>query len=469
MDPAHFDKMSRDELVAKARSLGVERAELMTRVELGDEIVRRTQSDPAAQQRARGWLGVARDLVASVVGTGLSLPDAAALIRGERGVLDLKGPSPVATVTLAEIYATQGHSERALSMLDEVLAGEPDHVAALALRERLTSGGRPRRPEAQAEAPTSDAEPAISQVLETASLPSEPPTFQREAGTFQDAAPAFQAELAEPASEPDTTQQLEPPLPAEPLAYPPEPALLEPEPVLPEPEPAAPAPEPLPPEPEPAAPDLVAAPFEAVAVQFAPEPALPAEIVDEAPVAMRVAPIEQPLPALAPDVPTRPDASADALPIVALASEPEPEAEVVPTLLPPPMLEVSVEPTLVVLRQPRAEPVLCWDLPAFDANAAEPLEVECHAFSASATGARRAALSLSLTSAQGSRTLTGFASATAIRAAVGRRRDGVFVPLAIASELVLEGGTLGVRFRPPLQEGAPPNATEQRLVEQFGA
>src|SRR5687768_983034 len=101
----------------------------MTRVELRDEIVRRAEPDPLEQRRARGWLGVARDMVASVVESGLNLPDAAALIRG-RGEFDGHGPPAVATVTLAQIYAAQGHHARALSVLDEVLAKEPDHVAA---------------------------------------------------------------------------------------------------------------------------------------------------------------------------------------------------------------------------------------------------------------------------------------------------------------------------------------------------
>lgn len=162
MDTATFDRMSRDELVAKARSLGVERAELMTRVELHDEIVRRSEPDPGERKKARGWLGVARDLVAGVVESGLNLPDAAALIRG-RGEIDAQGPSPVATVTLAQIYAAQGHHARAVAVLDEVLAKEPDHPAARALRQRfLESPETATRPvpEAQIEIPSLDVTPA---------------------------------------------------------------------------------------------------------------------------------------------------------------------------------------------------------------------------------------------------------------------------------------------------------------------
>ena len=174
VDTATFDRMSRDELVAKARSLGVERAELMTRVELHDEIVRRSEPDPGERKKARGWLGVARDLVAGVVESGLNLPDAAALIRG-RGEIDAQGPSPVATVTLAQIYAAQGHHSRAIAVLDEVLAKEPDHPAARALRERfLESPPAVSKPvEAQVAIPSFDVTPASPPVnaVETAEPP----------------------------------------------------------------------------------------------------------------------------------------------------------------------------------------------------------------------------------------------------------------------------------------------------------
>jgi hypothetical protein len=166
MPPEEFDaldSMSRDELVARARALGATRPEVMTRVELRDEIIRLSEPDTAAQRRSRGWLGVARDLVASVVESGLNLRDAAAAIRGDqRSDLEWLGPPPVATVTLAEIYVAQGHPERALGILDEVLAREPDHPAAFALRERLANERpakaerkRARVPEVHAEAQTS--------------------------------------------------------------------------------------------------------------------------------------------------------------------------------------------------------------------------------------------------------------------------------------------------------------------------
>jgi hypothetical protein len=140
MDTAALSHLSREELIERARRLGTSRPELLTRAELRDEIVRRTASDENQKRAARGWFGVARDLVASVVEQGLHLPDAAALIRGE-GDLDARYQAPVATVMLAEIYASQGHVARARRMLDEVLNVEPDHEAARTLRDRL--GNKP--------------------------------------------------------------------------------------------------------------------------------------------------------------------------------------------------------------------------------------------------------------------------------------------------------------------------------------
>jgi len=138
-DPAELDALSREDLILRARARGVERPEQMTRVELRDEIVRMSEPDLERQRRTRGWLGVARDLLASVVESGLNLPDAAAAIRGDaKSEIDFQGPPPVATVTLAEIYATQGHYEQALRMLEEVIEREPEHSSARALHQRLT-------------------------------------------------------------------------------------------------------------------------------------------------------------------------------------------------------------------------------------------------------------------------------------------------------------------------------------------
>ncbi len=169
-----LDGMSRDELIARARALGAKRPELMTRVELRDEIVRLTESDPVVRRRSRGWLGVARDLVASVVDSGLNLPGAAAAIRGGvRPQPEWQGPAPVATLTLAEIYVAQGHTDRALAVLDEVLRSEPDHAAALSLKQRL-SGDRTGRGRI-VDVSVTEAADAPSEAAESVTAEVEPP------------------------------------------------------------------------------------------------------------------------------------------------------------------------------------------------------------------------------------------------------------------------------------------------------
>src|SRR5215475_8483619 len=118
MHARDLEGQSRSELIARAELLGVEKASLLTRAELVDEIVRRTVADPIERRLARGLLGLARDLVASVVERGLHLPDAAAKIRAihVQSHQPLAKP-PIATVTLAEIYAAQGHRKKALRVL----------------------------------------------------------------------------------------------------------------------------------------------------------------------------------------------------------------------------------------------------------------------------------------------------------------------------------------------------------------
>src|SRR5690606_24271737 len=120
------------------KSAGVQRPDVMTRMELVDEILRLSTRDPVERKRARGLLGVARDLLASVVEQGLNLPDAAAFIRGEVA-FEPRRPAhgPVATVTRGESSAAQGHLGRALAMRDEVVSKEPEHEAARKRRDRL--------------------------------------------------------------------------------------------------------------------------------------------------------------------------------------------------------------------------------------------------------------------------------------------------------------------------------------------
>jgi hypothetical protein len=136
MQRHNLQKLSRDELIREAERAGVPRPRVLTQAELIDEILKRTATSDRDRERGRGWLGRARDLIATVVEKGLHLPDAAAVIRsGPKGWPP--PPPPLPTVTLAEIYAAQGHLERAVAVLEDVLRREPDHHEASELRERF--------------------------------------------------------------------------------------------------------------------------------------------------------------------------------------------------------------------------------------------------------------------------------------------------------------------------------------------
>jgi hypothetical protein len=155
MNRADLDQLSRDELIAEAEKLGVVKPRVLTQAELVDEILGRTAKTAKERAKARGWLGRARDLLAQVVEKGLHLPEAARALRSQKDEQPWPAPPPpLPTVTLAEIYAAQGHLERAIATLDEVLAREPGHKEAQTLRDRFVEQhakrSRPPKP-----APTS--------------------------------------------------------------------------------------------------------------------------------------------------------------------------------------------------------------------------------------------------------------------------------------------------------------------------
>jgi hypothetical protein len=233
--PDELERLPRDQLIARAQRLGVERAEVMTRVELRDEIVRRIVSDEAGRRRARGWLGVARDLVASLIETGLNMPDAAKLVRTGVSPTTIRHQPPVATVTLAEIYATQGHVSRALAMLDEVIAKEPDHAAARSLRDRLRGESGKREPIAPPEPELElDDERLDDERLELVQPP--PPGPEQPAPAEPEIEPEKPAEPEAPPPKPDEPEIPEP-------KQPPEPEVPEPAPTtIPQPEPPRPGP-----------------------------------------------------------------------------------------------------------------------------------------------------------------------------------------------------------------------------------
>ncbi len=141
MERTELEALDRDTLIARAKKAGVARAQVLTRPELIDELLLRQakKEDPNAS-RARGFFGRARDLLARVIERGLHLPEAAELIRTRPAAVPSRAtPSAVPTVTLAEIYATQGHKERALETLRRVLEIEPEHAAARTLLAQLES------------------------------------------------------------------------------------------------------------------------------------------------------------------------------------------------------------------------------------------------------------------------------------------------------------------------------------------
>ncbi len=131
MNRSELERLDRDTLISRAEASGVVRARILTRPELIDELLQRSAVPEVA--RARGFFGRARDLLARVIESGLHLPDAAERLRRSSPPPSIHPGAPVPTLTLAGIYAAQGHRERAIDTLREVLAREPEHAAARAL------------------------------------------------------------------------------------------------------------------------------------------------------------------------------------------------------------------------------------------------------------------------------------------------------------------------------------------------
>jgi hypothetical protein len=63
--------------------------------------------------------------------------------------------------------------------------------------------------------------------------------------------------------------------------------------------------------------------------------------------------------------------------------------------------------------------------------------------------------------------LSQFDAHTIVRAALGYRSSGAFVPVAIGSELVLRDDAIDVCFRPPLSPSDALSSAERALVESF--
>jgi hypothetical protein len=177
MNRAELELLDREALIKRAEAEGVTRARILTRPELVDELLLRSAVDDKTKERARGFFGLARDLLARVVERGLHLPDAAERIRTIGVAPPPRRAAPVAlpTVTLAEIYAAQGHRDRATETLEGVLSREPEHAVARALLAQLQDASYPvpppRLPPEQEEG-SSSAWPVESDGESIAALPS---------------------------------------------------------------------------------------------------------------------------------------------------------------------------------------------------------------------------------------------------------------------------------------------------------
>ncbi|WP_437912797.1 tetratricopeptide repeat protein [Sorangium sp. So ce302] len=203
MERRELDGLTREELIARAEGLGVPRPRLLTKVELIDEIVARTAQSEPERARLRGFLGRARDLLSRVVERGLHMPETARALRGEAPPEQRPPPTPPpprSTTTLAEIYASQGHTDRAIAMLDEILARAPEDEDARRLRERLIESAA-RGQGAGVEARDADAEDAEdadadadAEDAESAAAEASPAPFARDDGATEPRGAAIASE-----------------------------------------------------------------------------------------------------------------------------------------------------------------------------------------------------------------------------------------------------------------------------------
>lgn len=151
---SELDALPKEDLVRRAEAQGIEGARKLTRLELVDELVRLGGG-------SRGLLGKARDLLRDAVEVGLSRVLAAAAQSVDVDKPEEEAPSsepvareapaptpveqagaaqteePIATVTLAKVFLSQGHAGRAREIVDAILRREPYHRAALELRAEL--------------------------------------------------------------------------------------------------------------------------------------------------------------------------------------------------------------------------------------------------------------------------------------------------------------------------------------------
>ena len=219
-DLTRLDGVSRLELIEMARRLGAHRPEVLTREELTTKIVELSEMKPErrAPVPSGGFFDSARRLIAGMVEQGLNLPDAAARIRGAESTKKLSYQSPIPTTTLAKIYVAQGHEQRAIKTLKEVLALKADDLEAQEILASLQSS-RLEREHASKDlsSPTTQKSTFESSTQKTATAE------QPSKSTQQSASASAQPVLAQPVATPLVATPLvaTPPVATPPVATPP--------------------------------------------------------------------------------------------------------------------------------------------------------------------------------------------------------------------------------------------------------
>lgn len=232
MKRASLDALDREALIRLAEEHGITRPRILTRPELVDEILLRSATEAGGDASlARGFFGLARDLVARVVERGLHLPEAASRIRNLAADPPRRAPrvAPLPTVTLAQIYASQGHTARAVETLRRVLDDEPEHAEAgrlLATLEDTTYAPpkEPLPPEPDELPPTPEAEAEAGDERAPDPEGAEPTAASAEPATTDEPATAHAVAAPEEALPEATPAVVEAGAAPEPVATPSEPA-----------------------------------------------------------------------------------------------------------------------------------------------------------------------------------------------------------------------------------------------------
>jgi len=157
MDRHELDRLTRDELLGMARAAGIDGAEWLSREELVASLARGTiPGQPRGLfDRARALLDKAREL-GKTFGRASRPPEPAApppppppAPPAPRAPTPPATPTPgtpaggasFETLTMAEVYASQGHVAEARRIAEAVLARDPESAEARALLARLPESG----------------------------------------------------------------------------------------------------------------------------------------------------------------------------------------------------------------------------------------------------------------------------------------------------------------------------------------